>query len=343
MVEFAGWELPLHYGSQLAEHTAVRTRAGLFDVSHMGVVDVSGARAFDFIRYLLANDIGRLSGPGTALYSCMLNPSGGILDDVIAYWVDSDRFRIVVNAATRHRDVAWISEHAHAFGVDVVEREGLAIIALQGPNARDNAASALPWLPRAADMLAPMQFLAVGDRQIARTGYTGEDGYELIVPDAMAVDMWEALIDAGSTACGLGARDSLRLEAGMRLYGNDMDETLSPFDCGLGWTVAVEPLGRDFIGRTGLLARVSGGIRFVGVVLDEPGVLREHQPLRMPDGGEGVLTSGGYSPTLNRSIGFARVPRGSDTTCSVGIRGHWKSCRLLALRFVRHGRPLITL
>ncbi|WP_139557314.1 glycine cleavage system aminomethyltransferase GcvT [Methylotetracoccus oryzae] len=344
LVEFAGWELPLHYGSQIGEHMAVRKAAGMFDVSHMGVIDLSGPRSHAFVRHLLANDINRAGEAGAALYSCMLNPAGGILDDVIAYRGDVGRCRLVVNAATRERDLDWITRQAEPFGVDVCCRADLSMIAVQGPRARDLAHQALPWLSAGAPGLPVMHFITIGDAQAARTGYTGEDGYELIVPSSEAVVTWEALRDAGVAPCGLGARDSLRLEAGLRLYGSDMDESVTPYDCGLAWTVALEPADRDFIGRAALLTRrAQGGSRFVGLILEEPGVLRGHLRVQLPGGGEGVTTSGGHSPTLQRSIGFARLPAGNEDRCRVEIRGHWKHCRIVPPRFVKYGQPLVAL
>lgn len=346
MVDFAGWELPLHYGSQVAEHLAVRTGAGMFDVSHMGVVDLSGPRTHTFLRQLLANDVDRMQGPGAALYSCMLNAAGGILDDVIAYWVDTNWFRLVVNAATRESDVVWITRHAASWGVKVQARCDLSMIAVQGPRARDLTHASVHWLPSGASALGTMQFVLEHQSQVARTGYTGEDGYELILPNSAAVGTWQALQAAGVVPCGLGARDSLRLEAGLRLYGSDMAEAVTPYDCGLAWTVALTPESRDFIGRDALVARYPGGTgaaRFVGLILEELGVLRGHLPVQLPGGGQGITTSGGYAPTLDRSIGFARLPPGDDETCSVEIRGRWKRCRIVPPRFVRHGRALVTL
>lgn len=344
LVAFAGWELPLHYGSQIAEHVAVRTAAGMFDVSHMGVVDLTGPQSRTFVRHLLANDLDRLPGPGAAMYACMLNASGGILDDVIVYWTSETQLRLVVNAATRERDVAWITRQAAPYAVEVVARDDLSMIAVQGPRARELAASALAWLPPEADALSVMRFVRTGDCQAARTGYTGEDGYELIMPHVAAVETWEGLRAAGVVPCGLGARDSLRLEAGLRLYGSDMDESVTPYDCSLGWTVALTPSDRDFIGREGLLARpAAGSARFVGLILEDPGVLRSHLRVRLANGAEGVTTSGGHSPTLDRSIGFARLPPGGQDACSVEIRGRWKRCRIVPPRFVRHGQALVAL
>ncbi len=256
MVDFGGWDMPLHYGSQIEEHNAVRTHAGAFDVSHMTVVDVAGADARVFLQKLLANDVARLTQRGKALYSCMLTADGGVVDDLIVYFFDEQNYRLVVNAATREKDLAWIGDQAAAFEVDISERGELAMIAAQGPEARKLAASAIDadWR-EAALALQPFNALEAGDLFVARTGYTGEDGWEIVMPADQAASLWQKLIDAGVRPCGLGARDTLRLEAGMNLYGTDMDETTSPLESGLGWTIAWEPEERDFIGRESVRPR----------------------------------------------------------------------------------------
>ncbi|MGD8309849.1 MAG: glycine cleavage system aminomethyltransferase GcvT, partial [Chromatiales bacterium] len=270
MVPFGDWDMPLHYGSQIEEHHAVRRAAGMFDVSHMQVVDLAGERARDLLRHLLANDVAKLRTPGKALYSCMLNEHGGVIDDLIVYHLADDRFRTVVNAGTASKDVHWIRRHAGAFAVDVRPRDDLAMVAVQGPRARQLA---LPLLPEAlrdrAEALKPFHAAWEGEWMAARTGYTGEDGFEIMLPASEAPGLWQALADAGVSPCGLGARDTLRLEAGMNLYGSDMDEDTSPLAAGLGWTVAWEPAEREFIGRAALQARRDrpGLRRFVGLVL----------------------------------------------------------------------------
>jgi aminomethyltransferase len=356
IVDFGGWEMPLHYGSQIEEHHAVRRDAGMFDVSHMGVIDLSGDRVREFLRRLLANDVGRLMAPGKALYSCMLLPAGGVIDDLIVYFISDTRFRMVVNAGTRDKDLSWISRHAADFAVTVALQPDLAMIAIQGPNARDKT---LPLLPAAqrerARELAPFSAAAVDSWFIARTGYTGEDGFEVMLPAGEAAKTWNALRAQGIQPAGLGARDTLRLEAGMNLYGNDMDEQHHPLESGLAWTVAFEPGDRDFIGRPALEdLRRAAGDQLVGLVLEERGVLRSHQKVVVAvtarNGGgagdpatprTGEVTSGTFSPTMNRSIALARIPRTAAPGVQVEIRGKMHAARIVKPPFVRHGKVLI--
>jgi aminomethyltransferase len=354
IVDFGGWDMPLHYGSQIEEHHAVRRDAGMFDVSHMGVVDLGGARARDFLRRLLANDVARLKVPGKALYSCMLLPSGGVLDDLIVYYLSDTAFRVVVNAGTRAKDLAWIREHAAPFGVSVLERPDLAMIAVQGPQARAKVLALLPEKLRAA-ALALDAFVGadVGSWFIARTGYTGEDGFEIMLPAGEAAKTWDALLAQGVAAAGLGARDTLRLEAGMSLYGNDLDEQHDPLESGLAWTVAFKPEDRDFIGRAALeKARAQAGRQLVGLLLEDRGVLRSHQrvitaPAGNTDGAaqntDGEVTSGTFSPTLSRSIALARVPGAVGPRVQVEIRGKLHNAGVVKPPFVRHGKALIPL
>jgi aminomethyltransferase len=311
MVDFGGWEMPLHYGSQVEEHHAVRRDAGLFDVSHMRVVDVEGPDARAFLRRALANDVAKLRTPGRALYSCLLGDDGGVIDDLIAYFLRDDRFRCVVNAATADKDIARLEVLRARFAADVriVPRPDLALIAIQGPRARERFWAARPELQEATQPLEPFHAALEGDVMVARTGYTGEDGFEIVLPADRAVGMWESLVAAGAHPCGLGARDTLRLEAGMNLYGQDMDEGVSPLEAGLAWTVDLAG-ERDFAGKAALLAHEPRN-EFLGLVLLETGgVLRSHQKIRT-DGGEGEITSGTFSPTLGTSIALARLPRGT--------------------------------
>jgi aminomethyltransferase len=341
LVDFGGWDMPVNYGSQIEEHHAVRTDAGMFDVSHMCVVDLAGDKTREFLRFLLANDVARLKTPGKALYTCMLNEQGGVIDDLIVYYLDDTHFRVVVNAGTRDKDLAWIGRQAAAFGVSVAARTDLAMIAVQGPNARSKAARLLGEHAAAALEVKPFSGAQFGDKFVARTGYTGEDGWEIMLPAAQAPAFWERLRQAGVAPCGLGARDTLRLEAGMNLYGNDMDEQVSPLESGLGWTVALEPADRDFIGRAALDAQKAAGVprKLVGLLLEERGVLRSHQKVLAAGAGEGELTSGTFSPTLERSIGFARVPTGAGDQVEVDIRGKRLKARVVKLPFVRNGKP----
>lgn len=343
IVDFGGWDMPLHYGSQLEEHHAVRRDAGVFDVSHMASLDIEGARATDFLRILLANDVAKLRSAGKGLYSCLLKHDGGVLDDLIVFRMHETRYRMVVNAGTREKDLAWIRAHADAYGVEVAERRDLAMLAVQGPQARAKAATLLAG-ENAAHALALPVFSAaeIGGWFVARTGYTGEDGFEIALPAAEASAVWAALTAADVRAAGLGARDTLRLEAGLCLYGNDLDEAHDPIESGLAWTVAFDAPERRFIGRDALeRAREAPRRELVGLLLEERGVLRSHQRVSTAHG-EGEITSGGFAPTLNRSIALARVPAGTAGDVRVEIRGKALAARVVKPPFVRHGRPLIS-
>jgi aminomethyltransferase len=351
MVDFAGWEMPLAYGSQIEEHHAVRRAAGMFDVSHMAVSDLRGARVRDFLRVLLANDVAKLKTKGRALYSCMLNARGGVMDDLIVYYLDEDRYRIVSNAATRAKDLAWLRTAASEFApgeIELSERTDLAIIAVQGPQAKEKVYQALgEHVREAAAGLKPFHSVMIGELMLATTGYTGEDGFEIILPARAAPFTWQMLSEAGVRPCGLGARDTLRLEAGMNLYGHDMDEDTSPLESGLGWTVAFEPKERRFIGREALERQLAEGVKrqLVGLVLVDKGVLRAHQPVVFEGLGEGEITSGGFSPTLGVSIALARVPAAVTAGMhgTVEMRGRSARVRVVDYPFVRHGQACIEL
>jgi len=340
MVDFGGWEMPLHYGSQIEEHHQVRRDAGMFDVSHMRVVDVEGAQARAFLRILLANNVDRLTLPGKALYSCLLHEDGGVLDDLIVYFLREDWFRIVVNAATADQDIAWMLQQraARAAGLKITPRPDLAMIAVQGPNARAKVWQALPGSQASSQALGLFQALPLPPWFIARTGYTGEDGFEIILPAPDAPALWLALAAAGVKPVGLGARDTLRLEAGMNLYGQDMDEATSPLEAGLAWTVDLDS-PRDFIGKAALLAHPPQR-QLVGLLLEQGGVLRAHQSVHSAQG-DGEITSGSFSPTLNLSIALARVPLGvrPGATIEVEIRGKRLPAKVVKYPFVRHGKP----
>jgi aminomethyltransferase len=346
IVDFGGWDMPLHYGSQKEEHHAVRTDAGLFDVSHMTIVDLKGERVRDFLRYLVANDVAKLQDAGKALYTCMLNEDGGVIDDLIIYFMTESWFRLVVNAATRDKDLAWIRKQAEAFDVTVNERAELAMIAVQGPNARELAAPCVDseWRQPALD-LKLFNGMEAGDLFVARTGYTGEDGWEILMPASRAPAIWDRLVAGGVAPAGLGARDTLRLEAAMNLYGSDMDETISPLEAGLGWTVGWEPADRDFIGRRPLEAMRANPDkrRFVGLLLEDKGVLRNHQRVVVDGVGDGEITSGGFSPTIGRSIALARVPAGDYDSAHVDVRGKLLNVRIVKTPFVRNGQVRIEL
>jgi glycine cleavage system T protein len=342
MVDFAGWDMPIHYGSQIEEHHQVRSDAGMFDVSHMCVVDLRGARVTDFLRYLLANDVARLTVPGKAIYSCMLNERGGVIDDLIVYYMTPVWFRMVVNAGTRNKDIAWLRRQAPSFDVEVDVQDELAMIAVQGPNARAKAQAALGARIGAAPQLPRFAAVESGKLFIARTGYTGEDGYEIMVPVDQAEELWNELYAQEVKPCGLGARDTLRLEAGMNLYGQDMDEDTTPLVSGLTWTVAFEPQDRDFIGRPVLEAQRSAGVpqQLVGLVLEDKGVLRSHQKVYTAQG-EGEITSGTFAPSLGRAVALARVPAGAVAECEVEIRGKRLKARVVKPPFVRNGQSCI--
>ena len=343
MVDFGGWDMPIHYGSQIDEHHLVRQQAGMFDVSHMTVVDLHGADVRGFLRHLLANSIDKLKVPGKALYSCMLNERGGVIDDLIVYFLAEDFFRMVVNASTREKDLAWINQHAAAFQVQVTLREDLAIIAVQGPQARGKVIDLLAADQReAADVLQRFSAQQLRSQEgvelfLARTGYTGEDGFEIVLPQSAVVGFWEQLHAAGVKPAGLGARDTLRLEAGMNLYGQDMDESVTPYESGLGWTVSLDE-GRQFIGRAALEAQKAAGVpaRLIGVVMDDKGVLRHGQKV-LTASGEGEILSGTFSPTLGKGIALARVPAGELGDVAVDIRGRQVALRVVKFPFVREG------
>ncbi len=341
MVPFAGWDMPLHYGSQLDEHHRVRAAAGMFDVAHMLVIDVQGAGATACLRRLLANDVGRLTEPGAALYSCMLNEAGGVRDDLIVYFLGGYDYRLVVNAATADTDLAWMELQRGAAGGECVlkARRDIGILAVQGPRAREIVHQRFP-ATRAARDIRPFHAAHCGDEFVARTGYTGEDGYEIMLAGERMEEWWQKLLTDGVAPAGLAARDTLRLEAGMNLYGQDMDERITPLECGLAWTVDLRSQ-RDFVGKSSLLAQHPTR-QFSGLVLLDKGVMRAHQSVHTPHG-DGEITSGGYAPTLNRSIALVRLPLavrpGEDV--QVNVRERLLKARVVKPPFVRHGRSLI--
>ena len=344
IVDFGGWDMPLHYGSQMKEHELVRSASGIFDVSHMTVVDLTGEGVADFLRYLLANNIDRLKQEGKALYSCMLKEDGGVIDDLIVYFVNPGFYRMVVNASTREKDLAWIEKQASKFTVNIKERDDLAMIAVQGPQAREIVHKVIGDKQAKVSELGQF-FMAMFDDDwaIARTGYTGEDGYEVMLPADQAAKFWADCVAEGVNPAGLGARDTLRLEAGMNLYGSDMDETTSPLESALGWTIAWEPEDRDFIGRKALEKQKSEGIKqkLVGLLLEEKGVLRNHQKVLVDGLDAGEITSGSYAPTLGKAIAFARVPANIGERAKVDIRGKQVDVKVVRPPFVRNGKACI--
>ena len=352
MVDFGGWDMPVNYGSQIEEHNAVRSDAGMFDVAHMCVVDIKGANTRAFLRGLLANNVDKLQVPGKALYSCMLNTEAGVIDDLIVYFLAEDWFRLVVNAGTADKDVAWMNAQNAASGAGVTitqRRDGndpIALIAVQGPNARAKVWQVLPNAQAASENMKPFNVVIVpdtafGEAMIARTGYTGEDGFEIGVPAAQAEALWNAFVAAGIAPAGLGARDTLRLEAGMNLYGQDMDETVNPLDAGLAWTIDLVS-ERDFIGKAALQAK-GQNFQFVGLILREKGgILRAHQRVVAASGNFGEITSGTFSPSMQQAIALARVPMdvAVGDTVHVIIRDKQLAASVVKLPFVRNGKVL---
>ncbi|WP_075184816.1 glycine cleavage system aminomethyltransferase GcvT [Teredinibacter haidensis] len=346
LVDFGGWNMPVNYGSQIEEHKAVREGAGMFDVSHMTIVDVEGEQAKAFLQYLLANDVAKLELQGKALYTGMLNENGGVIDDLIVYLM-AFGYRLVVNCGTREKDLAWINQQAGSFNIRITERDELAMIAVQGPQARDKVAGLVDASPIENLKVFQGAFLADAGKQdwfAARTGYTGEDGYEIMLPNEAAAGFWRSLAEEGVQPCGLGARDTLRLEAGMNLYGHEMDDDTSPLVANMAWTVAWEPGERNFIGRDRIAAEKVAGIshKLVGLVLSDKGVLREGQPV-VCDGveGAGVITSGTFSPTLGCSIALARVPVGFGGQAVVQVRKRELPVAIVKPCFVRNGSKLV--
>ncbi|MBQ0730489.1 MAG: glycine cleavage system aminomethyltransferase GcvT [Oleispira antarctica] len=341
IVDFGGWDMPIHYGSQLQEHNVVREDAGMFDVSHMTIVDITGPEALAYLQKILANDVSKLGFTGKALYTGMLNEEGGVIDDLIVYKMDG-WYRTVVNCGTREKDLAWMNKQIAAFDATLTERPELAMVAVQGPNAIEKVKQVRPQDADVIGELKVFQGLPVNEWFYARTGYTGEDGLEIIVPEAEVVEFWQALVAAGVAPTGLGARDTLRLEAGMNLYGNDMDDSISPLEAGMGWTIAWEPTDRDFIGRKALEAQKAAGIptKLVGIVLETRGVMRSHQKVVVEGIGEGEVTSGTFSPTLQHSIAMARVPYDTGSECNIEMRGKLIPARIVKMPFVRNGKKV---
>lgn len=342
MVPFAGRQMPMHYGSQLEEHHFVRQSVGVFDVSHMNVVDLSGTGAKAFLQHVLANDVVRCQAPGKAIYSCMLNEQGCVIDDLIVYGCADNAYRLVLNAATHDKDMAWLEQHIHAFDARLEEQTDLAMLAVQGPQAETKALAVLPeaWKDKIKD-LKPFTSVQEGDWFVARTGYTGEDGFEIMLPGSLALDFWNELLNVGVKPCGLGARDTLRLEAGMSLYGQDMDESVTPWESNLGWTLALDNEFRDFVGRGALEAQVTAGFtqKLVGLILQGRGVLRQGQRVVIDGLEDGIITSGSFSPTLQQGIALARVPYETAGQCAVEIRGKLCPVNVVKPPFVRFGQP----
>ena len=331
IIDFGGWEMPVQYPTGIIkEHTAVRERVGIFDVCHMGEAIVQGPAALAAIQRLITNDAGKLADGG-ALYTVMCYPDGGIVDDCIVYRVRADRFFIVLNASNVAKDVAWIAEHLPDGATLDDQSETTALIAVQGPSAVDIVAG----LARATDLRAVPRF-HFADTEIAgvratacRTGYTGEDGFELACATDDAVTLWDALLAAGCPPIGLGARDTLRLEARLSLYGNDIDQTTNPLEAGLGWVV--KPDAKDFIGRDALLAVKAAGLKrkLLGFEIEgKAGIARHGYPImdrsRGPDAVVGQVTSGSPGITVGGAIGLGYAPTDFDQpgrTITIECRG----------------------
>ncbi len=351
IVDFGGWDMPLNYGSQIDEHNAVRQDAGMFDVSHMTVVEVTGTEAKLYLQYLLANDVDKLQVAGKALYSGMLNEDAGVIDDLIVYFLTDTHYRLVVNASTRDKDLAWMENVAQQFAVSVEEKTDVAMIAVQGPNAIGKANSIMDSEQQTAVAeLKPFVAAQAGTWFVARTGYTGEDGYEIMIPDNEGIAVWNKLVEAGVQPAGLAARDTLRLEAGMNLYGHDMDETVSPLEANMGWTIAWEPAERDFVGRKALAAQKAligeksdnAPRKMIGLVLQEKGVMREGQEVVVDDEIVGMITSGTMSPSAGKSIAMARVKRSiNEESVLIQVRKKQLTAKVVKPCFVRKGEVLV--
>ncbi len=337
MVDFGGWNMPINYGSQIEEHHAVRKAKGMFDVSHMTIVDLVGNDSENFLLRILANDVRKLTD-NKALYSTMLNEKGGIIDDLIVYRRSDKSYRIVVNAATREKDLAWMAQQIAPFDAQITERPQLAMLAVQGPQAIAACIDVLPQnISEQLTALGKFKCLDTEEYFIGRTGYTGEDGVEIILSEEHAEHLWKKLIAADVKPCGLGARDTLRLEAGMHLYGQDMNEDITPLECGLSWTVRKDD--KDFIGAQALEKLKQAGVnkKMIGVVLTERGILRHDQTLADENGLTGIITSGTFSPSTEVAIAMAIVDKNMSENVHVHIRKKTLPVKLVKLPFVRNG------
>ena len=273
MVNFSNWEMPISYSSLIEEHNAVRTSAGIFDVSHMSVFDFDGDNQVAFFKKIFANDIKKIYKDNKAIYGALLNEEGGILDDLIIYHANN-KFRLVSNCSTREQNKQWLEKHALEFGVKVMERSDMGILAIQGPDAL-NKIQGVKEIDAQVNTLQSFGCMFEGDKLYARTGYTGEDGLELIVPTQDINHLWDQALEMGCTPVGLGARDTLRLEAGLNLYGNDMTINNHPYESNLGWTIDMSDKNREFIGKNALLSiDQSKSQKIVGIILQDKGVLR---------------------------------------------------------------------
>ena len=328
--------MPIRYGSTIDEHHAVRKNVGMFDVSHMLTVDFEGSQSLSFLQKILASDLNRLTNDGQALYTVMLNENGGIIDDLIVYRLHETCFRIVFNAGVANTDLEWVSvwQQSTALSVSITPRRDLSIIAVQGPSAIETVIEQLDC-PQLRE-LRPFTATLHNELFIGRTGYTGEDGVEIICPNTQAPELWKQLFDADVLPCGLAARDTLRLEAGMNLNGQDMTPDHTPYECALSWVLNLAPT-RDFVGQEALAKFHLRGIstKLTGIVL-RGGVMRSGYKVQS-NAGSGIVTSGTYSPTLGYSVALARVPDSATGECSVFIRDKSRPGRIVRPPFVRHG------
>ena len=339
MVNFSHWEMPISYTSLIEEHHAVRNTAGVFDVSHMSVFDFNGGDQVAFFEKIFANDIKKICNDDKAIYGALLNEEGGILDDLIIYHAN-EKFRLVSNCSTREQNRQWYEKHAVEFGVEVVERSDMGILAIQGPDALSKILS-IDGINPQVNNLQSFGCMFDGDKLYARTGYTGEDGLEIIVPSEDINQFWDQALKLGCTPIGLGARDTLRLEAGLNLYGNDMTIENHPYESNLGWTIDMTDENRQFIGKQALLSiDQSKSQKIVGIILRDKGVLRSGYEV-IHNEGKGVVLSGSYSPTLQSSIGLARVDQGYKKDGKVMIRNKMLNIDFVSPRFIERGKILI--
>jgi len=345
MIEFFGWEMPVEFSGVIDEHLAVRQNAGLFDVSHMGEIVISGRQALDFVQYLTPNDASRLT-PEKAQYSCLTTPQGTFVDDLLVYCMDSEKYLLVVNCANSDKDYEWILRHTEGFDVEVENKsDDYTQLALQGP--------------RALEILTPLIDVNIEEMNsfgsswgeieaeevlVSRTGYTGEDGFEVYTLSSRPEKIWDAILERGKTfglvPVGLGARDTLRLEARLMLYGNDIDETTTVLEAGLGWLVKYEK--GEFLGRDALLKQKEEGIkrRLVGFEVLERGIARPLYPVFIEGRKVSVVNSGTFSPYLKKSIGLTYLPveyKEVGTEFEIGIRDKKVKARVVPTPFYKRG------
>jgi len=343
MVDFHGWSMPINYGSQINEHNSVRENCGIFDVSHMTILDFKGDDAEIFVRKLISNDIKKLTEPYAGLYSAMVNEQGGVIDDLIAYKMENG-YRLVVNCATRGEDLKWISSKSLNFKVEMTERDDLSMIAVQGPRSLDVLSSCPAPIVRALESKKRQQGVYDNNMFATKTGYTGEIGFEVILPHEQAVNLWQNAIDAGAVPVGLGARDTLRLEAGMNLYGFEMDEFITPFECNMSWTVDFSDADRDFYGKKALenILKEENYNELVGIMLDERTILRQGQKLWFNENKDldGIVTSGTYSPTLKKPIALARIPKADLKSCFTEVRDKKVFAKIGSPKFIKEGKEI---